>query len=149
MSFWRYPKCILAFAIRYYSKVERRAWRLIQWHPQEILFGKPARLALPLFPGTFWSRGRTVVPGISLFGEKSRRKLVAKITAACTWDSTLSVNPRFVTSGEDRNKDRFINWQLCGVWKIPFCDHGTINSSNAVFVLPIPVQTPCSAFLHS
>jgi len=30
-------------------------------------------------------------------------------------------------TGEDRSKYRFKNWQLCGVWKLPFCDHRTIN----------------------
>ena len=25
--------------------------------------------------------------------------------------------------GEDRNKNRCKNWQLCGVWNLPFCDH--------------------------
>jgi len=25
-----------------------------------------------------------------------------------------------MTTGEDRNKDRFKNWQFCGVWKLYF-----------------------------
>jgi len=25
--------------------------------------------------------------------------------------------------GKDPNKDRSKNWQLCGVWKLLFCDH--------------------------
>ena len=32
-----------------------------------------------------------------------------------------------MTIGEDRNKDRFKNWQLCSVWKLPFCDHRAIK----------------------
>jgi len=28
-----------------------------------------------------------------------------------------------MTVGEDRDKDRFQNWKLCGVWKFPFCHH--------------------------
>jgi len=28
-----------------------------------------------------------------------------------------------MTIGKDRNKYRFENWQLCGVWKLPFCGH--------------------------
>jgi len=28
-----------------------------------------------------------------------------------------------MTIGEDRNKDRFQNWQFCGVWKFSFCDN--------------------------
>jgi len=35
--------------------------------------------------------------------------------------------PRFRTIGKDRNKDRFEDWQLCGVWKLPFCDHRAIK----------------------
>jgi len=35
------------------------------------------------------------------------------IFAVCTWDGTY---PRFMTVDKDRNKDRFRNWQLCGVW---------------------------------
>ena len=27
----------------------------------------------------------------------------------------------------DRNKDQFKNWQLCGVWKLPFCDHKALK----------------------
>jgi len=34
--------------------------------------------------------------------------------------------PVFLTVGEIRKKHRFINWQLNGVWKLPFCDHGAI-----------------------
>jgi len=25
-----------------------------------------------------------------------------------------------MTTGEDWNKDRFKNWQLCGIWKLRF-----------------------------
>ena len=32
-----------------------------------------------------------------------------------------------MTIGEDRNKNWFKNWQLCGVWKLPFCDHRAIK----------------------
>jgi len=31
-----------------------------------------------------------------------------------------------MTTGEDRNKDRFKNWQLSGVWKLRFCHHRAI-----------------------
>jgi len=31
-----------------------------------------------------------------------------------------------MTKGKDRNKHRFKNWQLCGVWKLPFSDHRAI-----------------------
>jgi len=36
-------------------------------------------------------------------------------------------NIRFMTKGEDRKKCRFVKWQLCGVWKLPFCDHSAIK----------------------
>jgi len=32
-----------------------------------------------------------------------------------------------MTIGKDRNKDLFENWQLCGVWKLPFCGHRPIK----------------------
>jgi len=32
-----------------------------------------------------------------------------------------------MTTVEDRNKDRFKNWKLCGLWKIPFHHHGAIK----------------------
>jgi len=32
-----------------------------------------------------------------------------------------------MTISEDRKKDWFKNWQLCGVWKPPFCDHRAIK----------------------
>jgi len=42
-------------------------------------------------------------------------------------------------TGEDRSKYRFKNWQLCGVWKLPFCDHRT--SRRTAFALPIRLST--------
>jgi len=56
--------------------------------------------------------------------------------------------PEFFSTliGEDRNKDLLKNWQLCGVWKLPFCDHREIkvtqncvcftNPNINLFVLP-------------
>jgi len=32
-----------------------------------------------------------------------------------------------MTTGEDRNKDRFKNWKLCSLWKPPFCHYGEIK----------------------
>jgi len=32
-----------------------------------------------------------------------------------------------MTTGEDRNKDRFKKWKLCGLWKLPFRHHGAIK----------------------
>jgi len=52
------------------------------------------------------------------------------ISAACTWQNTLSAitqDSRVTTVGEDRNKVRLKNCQLCGIWKLPFCDHRAIE----------------------
>ena len=49
---------------------------------------------------------------------------------ASDWDSNLSVivqSLRFMTIGEDTDKDRFENWHLCGVSKLPFCDNISIK----------------------
>jgi len=32
-----------------------------------------------------------------------------------------------MTKDEDRNKDRFKKWNLCGVWKFPYCGHRAIK----------------------
>jgi len=40
-----------------------------------------------------------------------------------------------MTTGGDRNKDRFENWKICGVWKLPFCDHRAIKlTQNCVWL---------------
>jgi len=46
-----------------------------------------------------------------------------------------------MTKGEDRNKDRFKKWKLCGVW----------SSRRTAFTLPIRLSIPlfCSDFRHS
>ena len=42
-----------------------------------------------------------------------------------------------MTTGKDRNKDRFKNWQLWDVWKLPFRDHRPKRSRRTVLVLRI------------
>jgi len=32
-----------------------------------------------------------------------------------------------MTTGEDRNKNRFKNWKLCRIWKLPLRHHGAIK----------------------
>jgi len=32
-----------------------------------------------------------------------------------------------MTTGEDRNKDRFKSWNLCGLWNHPFRHHGALK----------------------
>ena len=73
------------------------------------------------------------------------------MSAACIWeDSFFSHDPRFITIGKDPNKNRFKNWQLSGVWKLPFCDHRAIKlTKNCVSLtnpwinlLALPSATP-------
>jgi len=40
---------------------------------------------------------------------------------------SFSRHLRFMTSGEDRNKDRVKSWNLCDLWKHPFRHHGAIK----------------------
>jgi len=39
------------------------------------------------------------------------------------WQYYFSRHLRFMTTCEDRNKDRFKNWKLCVLWKLPFRHH--------------------------
>jgi len=51
--------------------------------------------------------------------------------------------PRFMNIVEDRNKDRLKNWRLCGVWKLPCCDHRGIKlTQNCVCFI-----NPCVSLL--
>jgi len=57
-----------------------------------------------------------------------------------------------MTTGEDRNKDRFKNWQLCGVWKLPFRHHGAMKLTQnwACFTYPcINLFIPTSVTLNT
>ena len=40
---------------------------------------------------------------------------------------SFSLHLRFMTTGEDRNKDQFKSWNLCGLWKYPFRHHGALK----------------------
>jgi len=56
--------------------------------------------------------------------------------SACTWVDILSIItqdswPRL----KDQNKDRFENWELCSVWKLPFCDHRAIKLTQNSVIL--------------
>ena len=55
---------------------------------------------------------------------------------------SFSRHLRFMTTGEDRNKDRFGNWKLCVLWKLPFCHHRAIKLTHNFFALPISVSIP-------
>jgi len=50
---------------------------------------------------------------------------------------------------EYRKKYQFKNWQLCGVWKLPFCENRAISPRRTACVLLIRASIPCSAFRHS
>ena len=97
-------------------------------------------LSSPFFPGTFWTDGRTNIAGISRFGEVARhpglygfrtctlchevshRELFANIPSLPFVLLTVffQSSPRVMTTGEDRNKDRFKNWKLCVFRRLPF-----------------------------
>ena len=53
------------------------------------------------------------------------------------------IRPWFITIGKDWNKDRFNNWQLCGVCKLPFCDHRAINFTQNC----VSFTNPCISLL--
>jgi len=128
-------------------------------------------LASSIFPGAFWSRGQNVVDQISLFREVARHSglyefhsctlrpevshceffgKIPSLPLVLRWHS-FSHYPRIATTCADRNKDRFINWQLCSVRKLPFYYHRAMkltqncicftNPCINLFVLPwIPFQ---------
>ena len=63
---------------------------------------------------------------------------------------SFSPYPRFMTVGEHRSKDRFENWQLCGVEKLPFCDHTVIKlMQKCVCFYQSVHQPPYSDLRHS
>ena len=65
----------------------------------------------------------------TLSHEGSHRELFAKVPSLMfvLWQYSFSCHLRFMTAGADRNKDRFKNWKLCGLWKLPFRNHRAIN----------------------
>jgi len=57
----------------------------------------------------------------------SRRELFTIIPSLALEIALFRHYRRFMTTGEDRNKHRLNNGQLCGVWKLPFCHHRPIK----------------------
>ena len=50
------------------------------------------------------------------------------------WHYAFSRHRRFMTTNENRNKDRFKNWKLWVLWKLPFHRHGAIKlTQNCVY----------------
>jgi len=100
------------------AKFWRRAW--------------PEGLISPIFPGAFWTHGRTNIAGISrfekcldilgftdfrpeLFVTKCHTENSSQTSYLCRlffWQYFFSHHLRFMTTGEDRNKDWFKNWKL-------------------------------------
>jgi len=141
----------------------------------------PSRTSSKIFPGKFWSwlnhlslnlsiwrSGSTFrALGISLLRtssrrelfatpwtrEVSRRGLFAKIPSLPLAPETTLFQPLLKIHYHtwDRNKDRFINWQLCSVWKLPLCDHNRVHRDNAELRLLYQsvYQYLCSTCRHS
>ena len=71
-----------------------------------------------------WHSGFYEFHSCALCGEVSHHELFVKIPALpLAHDIALFDYPRFMTIGEDLNKNQFENWRLSTVWKLPFCDH--------------------------
>ena len=47
--------------------------------------------------------------------------------------------PRFMTLGNDRNRELFEYGQLCGVWKLQFCCHRAVKLRRNAIALPTRV----------
>jgi len=55
-----------------------------------------------------------------------------------------------MTTGENRNKDRFKNWKLCVLWKPPFRHYGTITLTQICVCFNNPcINLSVSDFRHS
>jgi len=102
-----------------------------------------------MFQGKFWTNGRTNIAGISRFGnvawcpglyrfhacalchEVPHRELFANIPSLLSLLLTVffQSSPKIhdMITGEDANKDRFKDWKLCPLWKLPFHNHGAIK----------------------
>jgi len=66
----------------------------------------------------------------ALFVTKCLKENSSQISHLCRlffWQYFFSRHLRFLTTGEDRNKDRFKNWKLCVLRKLPFLHHGAIK----------------------
>ena len=61
------------------------------------------------------------------------------ISAACTCDGTLSVITQDSWPYRWGSEQRSIqNWQLCGAWKLPFCDHRAIKLTQSCVCFTAP-----------
>ena len=66
----------------------------------------------------------------------------------CRLYSPFNHYPKFMTTGENRKKDRFKMWQICGVWKLPWPQSDKAHAELRLLYKSV-CQHPCSAFLHS
>ena len=75
------------------------------------------------------------IPGFTdfrpvLFVTKCHTENSSQISHLCRsffWLYSFSRHLRFMTTGDDRNKDRFKSLKLCGLWILPFRNHGAIK----------------------
>ena len=58
------------------------------------------------------------------------------------WQYSFSHHLRFMTTGEDRNKDRFKTWKFCGLWKLPFRHHGAVKFTQNCVCYTTPCINP-------
>ena len=85
-----------------------------------------------------------------LFVTKCHTENSSQISHLCRlffWQYSFSRHLKFMTTGEDWNKDRFKNWKLCGLWKLPFRQHGAINLTQNWVCFTNPCINLCSDFV--
>jgi len=130
---------------------------------------KPAGLASSIFPGRFWTHGRTYYLGY-FDSEKwldipgfTDVKLVHFVTKRHTLNSSQKSNncrlflrkysfsrySRFMTTGEDRKKDRFKNWKICDLWKLPISLRSNKAHEELHLLSESEYQSLCSDFRNS
>ena len=126
----------------------------------------PCVYTSPIFLGEFWSRGQTILAGISLFVEVARHSQyhgfhscvlrrehfvkthLHRVYLRChSFSHYYTQDFMNVGKHEDRNTGWFKNWHLCGVSKLLFYDHGTMKPTQ-YFTDPCYLS-PCCAFDHS
>ena len=130
---------------------------------------QPPGLASSIFPVRFWTHGRTNylgyfdsekwrdIPGFTDF------KPVHFVTKHHTLNSSqkshlfrlflgkysFSRYSRFMTTGEDRKKDRFKNWRICDLWKLPFSSRSNKAHVELRLLSESDYQYLCSDFRNS
>jgi len=130
---------------------------------------EPAGFASSISPGRFWTHDRTNylgsfdlekwrgIPGFTDF------KLVHFVTKRHTLNSSqkshlcllflakysFSRYSRFMTTGEDRKKDRFKKLKICDLWKLPFSSRSNKAHVELRLLSESEYQSLCSDFRNS